>query len=167
MKKSKQLIEKIKIYITKCSPQDFIEINVTELARIFYITVPHLSRTFKKEQGIKLSNYLQNEKIARSRLLLNNNLQLTINEIAEAIGYKTTDYFIRIFKKQTGITPDQYRRATRRFYGSEVWKVGTHERRSRLDRRKYFPNIIDTNHHNMVNDRRLNLINRRKSWFIV
>ena len=36
--------------------------------------------------------------------------KLTINEIAEMVGYKDFGYYIKVFKKRYGITPNEFRK---------------------------------------------------------
>ncbi|NHN32070.1 AraC family transcriptional regulator [Paenibacillus agricola] len=69
-----------------------------------------LSKAFKKTMGINFIIYLTDVRIRKSKeLLLETDYK--INDIAEMVGYQPT-YFNRIFKKNEGITPSQYREST-------------------------------------------------------
>lgn len=62
----------------------------------------------KKETGKTAQEYIQLKVIDQSkRLLLNTNR--SVSQIADALGFQYTQHFIRMFKKQTGSTPKEYR----------------------------------------------------------
>ncbi|WP_251551464.1 helix-turn-helix domain-containing protein [Neobacillus muris] len=67
-----------------------------------------LSKAFKQIIGINFIDYLTQLRIDKAKDLLINS-DLKINEIAESVGYRHS-YFNRIFKKQVGIPPSQYRK---------------------------------------------------------
>lgn len=70
----------------------------------------HLSKVFKLETGEMLSDYLLRIRLERAVQLLKGS-ELRIFEIAGQVGYLTTSYFIKVFKKYYGITPQEYRNA--------------------------------------------------------
>ncbi|RAV14181.1 response regulator [Paenibacillus contaminans] len=70
----------------------------------------HLSKVFKLETGEMLSDYLLRIRMERAVQLLKGS-ELKIFEIAANVGYLTTSYFIKVFKKYYGITPQEYRTA--------------------------------------------------------
>ncbi|KKI90220.1 hypothetical protein WQ54_19735 [Bacillus sp. SA1-12] len=67
-----------------------------------------LSKAFKQIVGINFIDYLTDLRIQKAKeLLLHSTMK--INDIAESVGYRHS-YFNRIFKKQMGIPPSQYRK---------------------------------------------------------
>jgi len=66
-----------------------------------------LSRMFKEYVGINFIDYLTNIRMERARELLRDT-DMKISEVAETVGYQHS-YFNRLFKKQEGVTPGQYR----------------------------------------------------------
>ncbi len=70
----------------------------------------HLSKVFKLETGEMLSDYLLRIRLERAVQLLKSS-ELRIFEIAAQVGYLTTSYFIKVFKKYYGVTPQEYRNA--------------------------------------------------------
>ncbi|MGG4035945.1 AraC family transcriptional regulator [Paenibacillus cisolokensis] len=70
-----------------------------------------LSKMFKEVAGINFIDYLTNIRLEKSRQLLRDT-DLKISEVAEEVGYQHS-YFNRIFKKQEGVTPTQYREMSR------------------------------------------------------
>ena len=68
----------------------------------------YLSTLFHREYGCTLTDFVNKERIDRGILLL----QMTtkpIQDIAADCGIQDVNYFIKLFKKQTGFTPKQYR----------------------------------------------------------
>ena len=85
------------------------DISLEEIADHIGISSFHLSRTFKSEMGIKLSEYITGIRMDKA-LLLVKNTSMTISEIGEQVGYSNPTYFCRIFKKNTGKTIGQIRK---------------------------------------------------------
>ncbi len=57
------------------------------------------------------SDYLNRLRIERAKALLLENMFLTVREIAEITGYADQLYFSKVFKKETGMTPSDFRAA--------------------------------------------------------
>ncbi|MFN7118729.1 MAG: helix-turn-helix domain-containing protein [Saprospiraceae bacterium] len=72
------------------------------------LSASYLSDLLKKETGKTTKEYLQIQIIetAKNRLL---NSRDTVNEIAYSLGFEYPQYFIRLFKSKTGMTPLEYR----------------------------------------------------------
>lgn len=83
--------------------------NIQDIANHFGFNSSYLSRIFKSSTGITLINALINVRISRAKNLLLVT-ETSVDQIAEMVGYNDTTYFIRIFKKETGKTPLQYRK---------------------------------------------------------
>ena len=66
-------------------------------------------RTFKKITGFGFSNYIATRKITIAKSLLRFS-DLQVNTIALELAYQDSNYFCRIFKKDTGMTPSDYRK---------------------------------------------------------
>ncbi len=69
----------------------------------------YTSKLFKKELGINFAQYLNDVRIQKAKELLEGTNK-TLAEIAELTGYNDEKYFMRIFKKNVGITTKEYRR---------------------------------------------------------
>lgn len=74
------------------------------LARELYLSPVYLSRIFKKETGKNFKEYLTEVRISKARELLKDE-SLTVNEVAELVGYRDPGYFGRAFKQKYGYTP--------------------------------------------------------------
>ena len=84
-------------------------LTLTGLAQKYNISASHLSSQLKEELGMSFSEYIADRRVQLARELLADE-RLSINEIAERVGYKDYFYFIKVFKKVTGISPSKYRK---------------------------------------------------------
>lgn len=85
------------------------ELSIVSVADYFNTNASYLSRTFKKTMGIGFSDYLQRIRIKKAMLLLQES-DLTIADIAMKVGYNNTLTMNRAFKKIEGTTPGQHRK---------------------------------------------------------
>ena len=67
-----------------------------------------LSRIFKQVMGEGYTEYVKKQKLNRAIALMKDDY--SIKEIAEKLGYSSSQYFIKIFKEVYGITPYQYKK---------------------------------------------------------
>lgn len=85
------------------------DINRNSLAEIVYLDPDYTARLFKKEAGLSLVNYIIRKRVAMAKDLLVNT-DLSVNLISDKVGYGNYSYFTKLFKKETGCTPLDYRR---------------------------------------------------------
>jgi two-component system response regulator YesN len=85
------------------------DLTLDDVARKVHISPSHLSRLFKDELGMTIIDYLTDIRIAAAKQMLENS-DLMVKEIAEKVGYQEASYFTRVFKKNTGVSPAEYRR---------------------------------------------------------
>lgn len=83
------------------------QITLEELSRAAGLSPKYFCRYFKSTLHKTPIDYLNHYRIVRARQLLETN-QLSIMEVAVACSYHDLSYFVRCFKKYTGITPNQY-----------------------------------------------------------
>ena len=69
----------------------------------------YFSTFFKKETGTSFTDYLTQLRISKAKELLCR-ADLTIQDVCEEVGYRDMKYFSRLFKKNAGITPSEYRK---------------------------------------------------------
>ncbi|WP_340002573.1 AraC family transcriptional regulator [Oceanobacillus sp. FSL K6-0127] len=100
-----QMIQKVIEHLMSYYDQ---HIGKTELAALFHTHPGNLSRTFKKETGMTITEYQQELRINQAKHLLRTE-SLPVDEIAWIVGYKDASYFGRVFKKVTGYSPSGYR----------------------------------------------------------
>ncbi len=83
------------------------KIYLSDLAKITGHSSTYLSKLFKKEVGINVSGYILSKKLDSAKELLLSYGQAEM--IAYLLGFCSQSHFIKCFKKQFGITPQQYR----------------------------------------------------------
>lgn len=83
-------------------------ITVEELANHVSLSPSHLSRLFKKEIGMPVSDYIRSKKIERAKNLLRFS-DYSFIEITNYLSFDSQSHFIQTFKKYEGVTPKVYR----------------------------------------------------------
>jgi len=106
---SNDVISEVKKYIDEHIGE---KISRSDIADYVFLNENYLSRLFHKEVGCSISNYILDKRLALSKKLLIQT-KLSVSEIGERVGYDTTTYFIRIFKQETGKTPNEFRKDMR------------------------------------------------------
>ena len=88
-------------------------LTLEEIARNTYVNPAHLSRKFKSETRMTLTQFIHFKKIEEAKPYLEKG-NLTITEIALLVGFNDPNYFGKVFKKVTGMTPSQFIANTRK-----------------------------------------------------
>lgn len=83
-------------------------ITVEELAEYADLSPSYLSRLFKKELNISVSDYICEMKIEKAQHLLKYS-DYSLVEIANYLAFSSQSHFIQTFKKLIGVTPKKYR----------------------------------------------------------
>ena len=84
------------------------ELSLDEMSRRLDLSPYYFSKLFKEEVGVTFMDYLTKLRIEKAKdLLLHSNK--TMKEICSEVGYADPNYFSRIFKKNTDLTPTEYR----------------------------------------------------------
>jgi AraC family transcriptional activator of pobA len=82
-----------------------------QYAELLYITPNHLNALCNDMLGISAGEVIRNRvALEAKRLLINNDL--TIFEIANQLHFTDNSYFTKFFKKQVGLTPEEFRKTT-------------------------------------------------------
>lgn len=84
------------------------KITLAQLAQKVNLSEVYLSKTFKKEVGMTISQYISHLRCARAAELLKES-DISIQEISNYVGYPDNNYFVKVFKAQYGVTPSEYR----------------------------------------------------------
>ncbi len=88
------------------------DISLEALSREANVSSYYLSRLFREETGETFMEYLTNLRLCKAKKLLESTEQ-SVKELCQAVGYADPNYFSRIFKKNTGLTPTEYREEVR------------------------------------------------------
>ena len=89
---------------TYLDEQYMSNISVSELASMCNLSETHFRRLFVKLFGLSPTDYKLNKRILKAKDLLLSG-DFSVSETAAAVGFEDANYFSRIFKKHTGITP--------------------------------------------------------------
>ena len=76
------------------------------------LSAPYFSHLFKEEMEIGLNSYIRQRRIGRACELLTTT-DLKNELIAQQLGFSSENYFHSVFKKETGLTPGEYRKKHR------------------------------------------------------
>lgn len=93
---------------------DYIEANIESnitldsLSEKFHISRNYLSSLFIKNTGMKITTFINNLRVQKSKSLLENT-DYSLLHISQLCGFKSQNYFSTVFKKLEGITPLNYR----------------------------------------------------------
>lgn len=99
-------IRQVKAYVAQHYGEP---VTLEEVGGVVNLNPVYLSTLFKKETGINFSEYVANYRIDVAKEMLLKS-QRSVAEIAEYVGYANAKSFSRLFKKQVGIYPVEYRR---------------------------------------------------------
>lgn len=82
-------------------------LTLNEIAAAIHVNSTHLSRRFKEDTKMNVIEYIHYKRVEEAKFyLLKRNK--TIIEIAFLVGFNDVNYFTRVFKKVTSLTPSQY-----------------------------------------------------------
>jgi len=100
------VIERIEQVVTHHLKDD---ISLQTISRYVDLHPAYISRLYKAETGISLSDYIQNYRMKLAIELLKQK-KLKVCDICTELGYQTPHYFIKVFKGVYGMTPQDYRK---------------------------------------------------------
>ena len=87
--------------------------SLEQLAKLSQMSIPAYTQKFRSAFGLSPMQYLQKTRLFQVQHYLATT-NLSIGEIAELTGFCTSNYLIKIFHRELGITPAQYRKARRK-----------------------------------------------------
>ncbi len=85
------------------------DLSITRIAEHFHFSPTYLNVLFKQETRVTLKQYLSDYRIEKAKTLLANEYY-KISEISELCGYANGNYFAKVFKEVTDLTPLEYRK---------------------------------------------------------
>lgn len=104
-----KLIQRVLILIESNLSAD---LSLKAIAGELNMNASYLSHLFKKEVGITLTEYVNKKRIEESLVCLNST-DLQIQAIGQRVGIYDLAYFTKLFKKQIGMPPSDYRKSIR------------------------------------------------------
>lgn len=85
------------------------ELSTNCVARYVNLSSSWLSTKFKEEVGVGVSDYVNSIRVQKAKQLFDQE-DYMIYEVAEKVGFTSSQYFSKIFKQLTGVTPNEYKR---------------------------------------------------------
>lgn len=94
---------------------DYIDMNYTNIESVksvadkFNYNYTYFSRLFKQYKGISLSKYITKKRIELAKQLMEENSEMGVLAVCEKVGYEDQHYFSRVFRKEVGLSPSEYK----------------------------------------------------------
>jgi len=85
------------------------KLSLTSVAATLHTNPSYLSMLFKKNLGMTFTEHLNQTRVGKSCSLLTSTT-LSLSEIASRCGFEDQSYFSKVFKKQMGVSPKEYRK---------------------------------------------------------
>ncbi|UVI30172.1 AraC family transcriptional regulator [Paenibacillus spongiae] len=84
------------------------ELSLEDVADHVHLNSYYFSKVFKQQTGETFIDYVTRLRIGKAKELMKDG-QLSLKEVCYQVGYKDPNYFSRVFKKVTGVTPSEHR----------------------------------------------------------
>lgn len=84
-------------------------VRMKDMAMLCHLSPSYFSKVFLREAGENYIDYLNRKKVGWAKQRLSATVD-SVTNIAFELGYQDTSYFVKVFKKYEGITPNQYRK---------------------------------------------------------
>lgn len=103
-----QIVNRAVAYIS----EHFCEgISQSDVADAIGVSAAYLSGLFREGTGESYSEFIKRLRMTKAAALLKSQPDMTVNVIAEQVGYFSDKHFISVFKKYFGNTPSEFRKA--------------------------------------------------------
>lgn len=96
--------------ISHANAQCHTDLTLEDLSKTAAMSPFHFARSFKRATGLPPHQYVTKQRIELAKSLLRDT-PLPVTEVANRAGYENVSHFIRLFKRLTGGTPGEFRRA--------------------------------------------------------
>lgn len=107
MDKNARLVHQVRTTIDQTFHQ---AITINSLSDQVYLSPNYLRSIFKEKTGMTIHDYLTRIRLSKAKELLADD-SLKVQDVAQRVGYESTSYFISLFLKSQGVTPNEYRKS--------------------------------------------------------
>ncbi len=83
-------------------------ITISEIGKAVHLSNDYISHCFKRELGRSVMDYVNERRMLLARNMISGG-EMSLTDIAEALGYESYSYFSRVFKRYFGVSPIRYR----------------------------------------------------------
>lgn len=88
--------------------EHYLDVTLEKLSEQFYLSKPYLSKYIKEKAGSTFGEIVKRVRMKKARTMLKSST-MTVESIAESVGYQNVEHFNRLFKKAYNMTPIQFR----------------------------------------------------------
>ncbi|MBR7181305.1 MAG: helix-turn-helix transcriptional regulator [Clostridia bacterium] len=99
-----RLVEEVRRYLLSHITE---RLTISDICAQFWVSATTLSHKFRKETGKGIMDYFTDLKIDEAKIRIRKSAG-SFSEIAEALGFSSLNYFSKMFKRRTGMTPTAY-----------------------------------------------------------
>ena len=85
------------------------DISLSKLAEMLHVNPSYLSRAYHREFGMTISEHLLSIRVEQAKKLLAFT-KIPVTHISFNVGFSDPNYFARVFRKKTGVSPSEYRK---------------------------------------------------------
>lgn len=85
------------------------KLTLEETARYVGFSPTYFSKVFREEMGVTFNHYLGGLRVEESKMLLLSG-DRSVGDVCTAVGFEDQSYFIKVFRKYTGVTPGKFRK---------------------------------------------------------
>ena len=103
--KNSKIMQQVQSHLEKNYRQD---ISLESLSQTLNFSPFYFSKLFKQHFGVTFVEYLTDIRIKVAKQILADPTK-SAKDIGEMVGYPNSNYFVKLFKKKTGMTPTEYR----------------------------------------------------------
>ncbi|MFB9275478.1 response regulator [Cohnella cellulosilytica] len=80
-----------------------------ELSRRFGFVPSYITKLFRAHRGVSPLQYLTRVRLDKAKEIIRGEPRLMLKEIAQMVGYSDPLYFSRVFRKEVGVWPSEYK----------------------------------------------------------
>lgn len=85
-----------------------LDLSLQKISETTYLTPNYICTIFKNHTGKTINKYILEYRVTKAKEMLRDR-NMKINDIADRVGYSDGNYFTKTFRKETGLTPSEYR----------------------------------------------------------
>ena len=91
--------------------ENYRDCTLQSTAEHFNVSTSYLAKLLKRECGANFRDLVQHQRMEQAKRLLANN-RLSVTEVARSVGYSNMSFFYKVFEREYGMLPGEYRRSS-------------------------------------------------------